>query len=155
MKPSRAPIAAAIALALQVGGACGGHYEEPVTDLTAMPQRPEVAPPAENGFGVIAGEVRQESLAASLAVAFEKVGLFRDGKLLATSTTDSHGRFRFDKGEAQLYDDGLYASPCSPTATGAAPASSTPASPSAATTSRPSRAAAPDRSRSSSPTRQW
>jgi hypothetical protein len=109
--PSRAPIAtsAIVALAVQIGGACGcGHYEEPATDLTAMPQRPEVAPPAENGFGIIAGEVRQESLAASVAVAFETVGLFRDGKLLATSTTDGHGRFRFDRGEAKLYDDGFY-----------------------------------------------
>ena len=108
--PSRAPIAAALALAGQIASAagCGGHYEEPLTDLAAMPQRPDVAPPAENGVGIIAGDVRVESLAASVAVAFETVGLFQDGKLLATSTTDGHGRFRFDKGEARFYDDGLY-----------------------------------------------
>ena len=109
MNPSRAPLAATIALAVQVASAAGcGHSEDPRTDLTALPQRPDVAPPAENGVGIIAGDVRVESLAASVAVAFETVGLFQDGKLLATSTTDGHGRFRFDKGEARFYDDGLY-----------------------------------------------
>ena len=114
MKPTRSPIAAAVAavaLAVEVGGACGcGTYQEPepVTDLAAMPQRPEVAPPAESGVGVIAGEVRVESLAASVTLSFESVGLYRDGKLLASSTTDGHGRFRFDRGAAKPYDDGFY-----------------------------------------------
>jgi hypothetical protein len=109
VKSSHFPIAAAVALALQAGAAFGcGHYEEPLTDPAAIPQRPEVAPPAENGVGVIVGEVRVDSLAASVAVAFETVGLFQDGKLIASNTTDGHGRFRFDKGEARVYDDGFY-----------------------------------------------
>jgi hypothetical protein len=104
-----ASIAVGLALAVEVAGAAGcGQYEEAPRDLSAMPQRPDVAPAAENGVGVIAGEVRVETLAASLAVAFEKVSLSQDGKLLATSSTDGHGHFRFEKTGGGLYDDGLY-----------------------------------------------
>jgi hypothetical protein len=102
---------AAVALSLQTAGAfgCASYAELPLTDPTvAIPQRPEVSPPAENGVGVIAGEVRVESLAASVSVAFETVGLLQDGKLLATSSTDGHGRFRFEKTGPGMYDDGFY-----------------------------------------------
>jgi hypothetical protein len=102
---------AAVALSLQTAGVsgCASYGELPPSDPTvAIPQRPEVSPPAENGVGVIAGEVRVETLAASVSVAFETVGLFRDGKLLATSSTDGHGRFRFEKTGQGLYADGFY-----------------------------------------------
>lgn len=110
VKSPLVPIAS-VALWLQTAGAlgCASYAELPATDPTvAVPQRPEVAPPAENGVGIIAGEVRVETLAASVPVAFENVGLFRDGKLVATSSTDGHGRFRFEKTGQGMYDDGFY-----------------------------------------------
>lgn len=102
---------AAVVLSLQIAGAfgCASYGELPPTDPTvAVPQRPEVTPPVENGVGVIAGVVRVETLAASVSVAFETVGLLQDGKLLATSSTDGHGRFRFEKTGQGLYADGFY-----------------------------------------------
>jgi hypothetical protein len=105
----RASIAAAVALAAQALATSGcGQYEEAPTDLTAMPKRPDVAPPPETNLGVIVGDVRVETLAASVAVAFEKIGLYQNGKLLATSSTDGHGTFRFEKTGPGIFDDGLY-----------------------------------------------
>lgn len=106
-------IALLSALALQALGlsGCASYYEDSVKDPTAppMPQRPEPGPVPETGVGIIAGDVRVEALGASVLVTFEAVGLFQNGKLLATSTTDGHGHFRFAKaGDRQLYDDGVY-----------------------------------------------
>ena len=102
-------IVAAIALAAEVVAASGcGQYEAAPTDLTAMPKRPEAPPPMENGVGVIVGEVRVETLAASQPVAFQTVVLSQDGKVLGTSSTDGHGHFRFEKSGGALYDDGVY-----------------------------------------------
>ncbi len=114
VRPLRASIVCVVALVAQTAGGAGcGHYEEAVTDpATAVPQRPEVARGAESGVdvgvGVIAGEVRVESLAASVAVSFETVGLFREGTELATTTTDARGRFRFDRAAGAFFDDGPY-----------------------------------------------
>jgi hypothetical protein len=102
-------IVASVVLAAAMVATSGcGQYQEAPRDLTAMPQRPEVAPPTENGVGVIVGEVRVESLAASQPVTFQTVVLSQDGKVLGTSSTDSHGHFRFEKSGNGLYDDGVY-----------------------------------------------
>lgn len=102
-------IVAAVALAAELVAAPGcGQYEAAPTDLTAMPKRPEAPPPMENGVGVIVGEVRVETLAASQPVAFQTVVLSQDGKVLGTGSTDGHGRFRFEKSGGALYDDGVY-----------------------------------------------
>ena len=109
VNPWRASIAAAVVLAALALAASGcGQYEAAPTDLTAMPKRPDVTPPPESNVGVIVGEVRVETLAASVAVAFEKIGLYQNGKLLATSSTDGHGTVRFEKTGPGIFDDGLY-----------------------------------------------
>ena len=100
-------IVAFVALAAEAASGCG-QYEAAPTDLTAMPKRPEAPPPTENGVGVIVGEVRVETLAASQPVAFQTVVLSQDGKVLGTSSTDGHGYFRFEKSGGALYDDGVY-----------------------------------------------
>jgi hypothetical protein len=100
---------ASIVLAAEGMAASGcGQYEAAPTDLTAMPKRPEAAPPIENGVGVIVGEVRVETLAASQPVAFQSVVLSQNGKVLGTSSTDGHGHFRFEKSSEGLFDDGDY-----------------------------------------------
>jgi hypothetical protein len=102
-------IVASVALAAGAVADCGcGQYEAAPADLTAMPKRPEGPPPTENGVGVIAGEVRVESLAASQPVTFQTVVLSQDGKVLGTGSTDGHGHFRFEKSGGGLYDDGVY-----------------------------------------------
>lgn len=116
VRPLRPSLAAAVALAAQVVASAGcGHYEGPETrsdPVAVAPEQHHVANTSESGadvgVGVIAGEVRVEDLAASLAVTFETVGLFREGTQLGTTTTDARGRFRFDKGEAAFFDDGVY-----------------------------------------------
>jgi hypothetical protein len=95
------------AAAVVVASGCG-QYEAAPTDLTAMPKRPEAAPATENGVGVIVGEVRVETLAASQPVAFQSVVLSQNGKVLGTSSTDGHGHFRFEKNGEGLFDDGDY-----------------------------------------------
>jgi hypothetical protein len=109
-----APIAAAITSASLATIAPGcTHYEEPRDERLALAQPPDRQLPAASddtgvGVGVIAGEVRVETVAVSMTVAFETVGLYRDGQLLATCNTDGHGRFRFAKSGGELFDDGLY-----------------------------------------------
>jgi hypothetical protein len=104
------PSVASVVLAAAVVAASGcGQYEAAPTDLTAMPRRPEAAAaPAENGLGIIMGEVRVETLAASQPVAFQTVVLSQSGKVVGTSSTDGHGRFRFEKSGEGLFDDGDY-----------------------------------------------
>ena len=52
------------------GPGCVGlrAVEAAPTNMTAMPRRPDVAPPADGDVGVIVGEVRVETLAASVAI---------------------------------------------------------------------------------------
>jgi hypothetical protein len=116
VKQALSSIVVAIAVASPVAAAAGcTHYEEQRDTSLALAQPPDRPRPAANedpgagaGVGVIAGEVRVETLAASITVAFETVGLYRDGQLLATCSTDGHGRFHFAKSGGQLYDDGPY-----------------------------------------------
>jgi hypothetical protein len=102
-------IMASVALAAEVAAASGcGQYEAAPTDLTAMPQRPEAPARTEDGVGIIVGQVRVETLAASQPIAFQTVVLSQDGKVLGTSSTDGHGHFRFERSGGGLYEDGVY-----------------------------------------------
>jgi hypothetical protein len=64
-------------------------------DEVAQPKR-MAPPPAAGQPGTLSGRVRlEERFGPAASVPFEKVGLYRNGRLVSESSTDSAGRFLF------------------------------------------------------------